>query len=101
MLTLEKLEATTGYPTGRASDGSDGYSLVYAPTAFEKPQPEAHALRVWISEDGEEYHLWISEDFDGDRKGIDQYLIRDGFDSAEAGLKALHSDIETYLAILS
>lgn len=101
MLTLEKLEATTGYPTGRENDGSDDYSLVYAPTAFEKPQPADHALRVWISEDGAEYHLWISEDFDGDRQGVEQYFIRGGFESAEEGLKALHGDIESYLAVLS
>lgn len=101
MLTLEALESTTGYPTGRENDGSDDYSLVYAPAAFEKPIPADHALRVWISEDGTEYHLWISEDFDGDLQGLEQYFIRGDFGSADGGLKALHGDIETYLAVLS
>jgi hypothetical protein len=100
MLTLQKFEATTGHPTGRENDGGDDYSLVYAPTAFEKPQPADHALRVWISEDGGEYHLWISEYFDGDRKGIDQYFIRGDFASPEDGLVAMHEDIERYLSVL-
>lgn len=101
MLTLQLLEATTGHPTGRENDGSDDYSLVYAPGAFEKDSPSDHALRVWISEDGTEYHLWISEDFDGDRRGVEQYFVREGLTSVEDALRALHEDIEGYLEILS